>query len=121
MIEKLKHYFPVILAAIILLVIVAFVVHIINNTPIPVTDNKEKEYLKNQIYKDSMEIEALYLQIATEKTLAMQNKQKADYWRNKAKSNEQKTNEKQDSVAQLDSIAAFRFFGEWTSRPATHF
>ena len=49
MTEKLKHYLPVIIAVIILLIIVAFVVHIINNTPIPVTDNKEKEYLKNQI------------------------------------------------------------------------
>ena len=97
MTEKLKHYLPVIIAVIILLIIVAFVVHIINNTPLPVAQDKEKEYLKNQIYKDSMEIEALYSQIATEKTLATQNKLRADYWRNKAKENEKKTNEKQDS------------------------
>lgn len=96
-----------------LTVIVGLVVKVINSTSIEQV-NTEREYLLDKIKSDSLELISAEKRADSLGALA-DGKQKIVY------KTIIKYEKLQDSVRLLDSVASFRYFNEWSSRPSITF
>ena len=108
----IKKNYLIIIFSVLIIVIIWLTIKVINSTPQqPI--NTEREFLKERIKQDSIDLIDIAANYRRFKELAEAKQQvviktKLIYI------------EKQKEVENLDSIKSIEFFNDWTSRPAVH-
>ena len=114
----IKENYLIIIFAVLIIVIIGLTVRVINCNPVSIAPpNREREYLLNRIEQDSLEIEALNFSVFKALNEAKHSKQYADSLQRQLTKLKQKTNDKQEDVANLSISAGDSMFNDWTSKP----